>query len=68
MMTAEERQQLRTALKLLDQAYSMIAEIAKVRGQEPSSGMTDWSGWKSDEGADDVPDYTKYWEGKRGPE
>jgi hypothetical protein len=62
MMTPDEVLQLRAVLKLLDSAYSTLALIARPHGQEPSSGMCEWSGWKSDDTADDG---TLFWEGRR---
>jgi hypothetical protein len=62
MLAAEERSQLRAALKLIDNAYSMIVAIAGVRGQEPAPPTVGGAGWRSDDTADDG---TLYWEGRR---
>jgi hypothetical protein len=60
MLTPEERQ-LRLALKLIDQAYSILVEVGRVHGQEPRPPLLGDAGWVGD-----TADGTElYWEGRR---
>jgi hypothetical protein len=59
MMTPMERRKIREVMKLLDQAYDALVKVARVQGQEPDPGMTNLSGWQSDDPTSDV----RYWEG-----
>jgi hypothetical protein len=63
-MTPKQRQQLRAALKLLDNAYAIIAEIAKPQRQEPSGGQFDWTGWQDDGTSSNASEWS--WEEPRG--
>jgi hypothetical protein len=65
MLTPEERRRLRTALKLLDDAYAIIAAIAKPLGSEPTGGQFD-GGWQDDGTGSNASEWS--WTEPRGRE